>query len=160
MSTTVRTDVRRARIWVEEPCICAQLTPGFSLKPEWIRENAEQLRANAGPECLLCGGSGVEIVDREDPDSYVNWATANARVVFNALGIDIERREASVVEFRRALLRALNTSLAHLIQPRIVEPRFFDPGLDEEGIRRRLISLRDLVERDAALGAHVVRWDF
>lgn len=162
MSVTFTCDAKVAIYVVEVPCLCAQMAPGY---PSIERAIAA---ANADPNCWDCRGTGMAEERRSALDAVtVNASNMNARGLLAALRFyNVELVGAATLPaFRRALLLAQNTSLAHATRPTERYARQGDvarmcvvPGLDEARLHDYLRRLEALVDFALKHGASEIYW--
>ena len=155
MSVTFSTDLPALEGSEDSPCLCAQMAPAFFrfMDGEDTPDVRAELAEEASPECLRCGGKGVETVPLGSPVTY-NLANENASILLRALGLSEGLGECTIAEARRSLLRARNVRLDGLTRPEeitygsprqnvdgVVEMhplRSFSQGLDVEDILDRI----------------------
>lgn len=107
---------------------------------------------------------------------FFNWSNGNARLVLSMLGFsgDDLYGEATIVECRRAVMRARSRDAAQYTRPEEIvygapranedgtvelKPvRVHSGGLDTSGVRERMEAFAQFVEVAAKLGATHIHW--
>lgn len=95
-----------------------------------------------------------------------NWSQGNARLLLQLLGLKFDESslcgQASLPEARRAVIRGVNiarTSLQKYVRPaEQLSDRAFVCGLDEEGIKYRIIAFADFVDDATIAEAKSIYW--
>jgi hypothetical protein len=140
-------------------------------------EDSAEIRADlaqqADPTCLRCSGTGVELVPVESPHK-LDLNMGNGPALLAALGWSGQYGECPIADARRALLRARNTDLSHLVRadetaygaPRVQDDgtvamrpvRCHSRGLTLDGLLERIARFESFVQNAAAAGATEIRW--
>lgn len=176
MSVDFATDLPAPEGTEESPCLCAQMCDAFfqmfrgaAVTPELRSE----LRTAADPGCPRCGGSGIEV----EPVASPHRLNMNQYgfTMLRALGLPAEPHgQCTIADARRALLRADNTDVRHLLVDDetthrrpcadedgavVLRPvRSHVRGLSRADLARRLNDFRRFVQLAAEAGATVVYW--
>lgn len=175
MGITFSTDLARPEGTTESPCLCAQMTDAFlrMMRGEDSDGIRAELAAGADPACHMCSGSGVERSPVESPHR-LEMNLYGFRVL-QALGFAPEPcGECSIADARRALLRAKNQDVTHLLSddekrygaPRRNEDgaielrpvRAHTRGLSRDDLFRRFHAFETFVRSAADAGATTIRW--
>lgn len=159
MSISFIVDVQIPRKSIDEPCLCAQMSPVFGALMRRESDDWQALRADADPGCVACGGTGVERVER-DERPQANFANANAELIAAAMALDLDGGigACELAVFRRGLLRARNVSQPDELRAAEEGPRYYAPGYSADDLSRALGRLEGLVEQAIALGATRILW--
>lgn len=118
-----------------------------------------------------------EWVDVPGEEHGINLNNGNAAAVLRALGYEGEDTcygKAPLPELRQRLLLALNRDVSPFVREQVIEYgsprenedgsiemrplRCWSGGLDEDGIRSRLLRLQKYIESASVLGATDISW--
>ena len=147
------------------------------LSEDQIQAATQKIKPFADPSCSCCKGEGTYRSKSWSPEIHVNWANGNGYPILRLLGVaedDLYASEMSIPDAKRALLRAMNSSVSHAERPEetlygkplqnedgaweLKPVRMFSPGMNESNIRDRLYRLMDFVEYSANQGASKIYW--
>lgn len=158
--------------------LCGKLTLG-SLSEDEVLVASQKLKPFADSSCSYCKGQGVYSHKKWSlpPEVYINWSNGNGYPILRLLGVaedDLYSGEMSISEARRALLKALNSSVDQAERPEekvygkprqnedgtweLKPVRMFSPGMNESDIKDRLYRLMDFVKYSARQGASKIYW--
>lgn len=160
MSVSFFSNCLATQIFNDEPCLCSQMAPG------WPRCSSQQIREHASPHCPCCGGTGFEKVPYDDGPT-MNLGNANARLMLTALGLEYQDYRCTIHEARRAVIRANNLPLAHLVRhaERVmgtcgdaIVARVFSPEFTEQDLRDRIDRFAAMVEAASSRNASLILW--
>ena len=193
MSITFYNDVESN--WEEKlnPCYCAErnswrdnemqdfisdIVLDRPMSEERKEGGFKKLKNFADPNCGLCHGEGSSQIRDWKPQISINWSNMNAYPILRLLGVkedDLPNGSMKLPEIRRALLKALNTSVSSAARdkeiihgkPREVSPgvmemrplRMFDAGMSEDDIKDRLNKLLKFVAMSIEQGATEIYWN-
>jgi hypothetical protein len=165
-STTTTTKV--------EACLCAQMAPNWLAFVDGEVSEAEAcLSEHADPNCPLCGGRGVEVVEYPEEGTSINFCNENAWRLLAVIGLVVDCVGRVSVEALpdaiRGCIRALNSAKVREAAIResfeVVHPEYtvavvgddglthierqggggvFSIGIDDEGVCSRIESLLHL----------------
>jgi len=175
MGITFSTDLAAPEGTTESPCLCAQMTAAFlsMMRGEDSDEIRAELAREARPDCPQCEGKGVEREPVRSPHRLdMNLHGFN---VLRALGLAAEPYgQCTIAEARRALLRARNQDVRHLLSEDEVHygaaceredgaielrpVRGHSKGLSRDDLARRVSAFEAFVRQAADAGAQVIHW--
>lgn len=142
------------------------------IRPEYTTRDFPCQCEGKYADCYDCHGTGIETV-RETKEEYPNFCNENAAAILRSTGFYTEELfgEAPIAEFRRGLLRALNSGRLESRETEAFQgkakaingeihrgPRVVSFGLSEDDLRYRLERLLAFVMREQAKGATIVTW--
>lgn len=159
MSISFIVDVSVPREERVEPCLCAQFAPAWCALFRGESDDWASLAEHAVAHCAQCAGTGVERTSR-DGRPQENFANDNARIVAQAMGLDLCDGCGSVelAVFRRGLIRARNVSQPDELRAPERGTRFSVAGYSSEDLSRALGRLERLVSEAQRLGATRIVW--
>lgn len=156
MSVTFSTDATVSTFVTREACLCAQFAPG------WPASHDGDLARHAEPSCLLCEGTGLEVVQSSD-EPALNVANLNALALLDLLGLGSDcYGECHISDMQRAIVGAKNRFARRapaLAREEQVGRRFVSAGLSLERLDECLERMQALVSYGRERGARVVRWE-
>lgn len=146
----------------KEACLCTQMSDHFGAFVRGERVDWEALRPDANPECAMCSGTGVEEM-RVDLRPQVNFSNGNAKIILRALGLASGREDdligdCSIVEMRRGIILAKNTTHPDVLRTSVEEKNFVSKGYTRDDLMHAIARLEEVVQLGENRGATRITW--